>query len=189
MCQRDRLPVRRFFTLINICHAFQRQRFGHCDLYDDSVGFRHIGRGVADGSGRDQIAVFGDRQRFDQRDIRFLDMTGRDEFRAAAEVHIDVSDLIRVDRLAQRRVGLVRNALADRAGFGQFRIDFRTDGSAGVKVDLHFAAGFDLLGECVRDCFRVTGVGKAADADRHAVQDHFSSRLRARDQRFCACIA
>ena len=189
MCQRDRLPIRRLFALINICHTFQCQRFGHCDLHDDGVGFRHIGRGIADRSRRDQITGFRDRQCFHQRDIRFLDMAGRNEFRAAAEVHIDVADLIRVDRFAQRRVGLIRDALADRAGFRQFRIDFRADRSAGVKVDLHLAARLDLLGECVWDCFRVTGVGKAADADRHAVPDHFGSRFCAHDQRFCACIA
>lgn len=82
------------------------------------------------------MPVLGDGECLYEGDIRLSYISGCDKFRTAAEVHVDIADFTVVDSLAQGRIGLIRNALCDGAGFRQLGVNLRSHRGAGVKAPI-----------------------------------------------------
>ena len=128
------------------------------------------------------MPVLGDGECLYEGDIRLSYMSGCDKFRTAAEVHVDIADFTVVDSLAQGRIGLIRNALCDGAGFRQLGVNLRSHRGAGVKRNFNLTPILDLLRERMRHDLWITGIGKATDADGHAICNQARGIVRAHNQ-------
>ena len=109
-------------------------------------------------------------------------MSGCDKFRTAAEVHVDVVNISGIDGLAQSGIRLVRKASGYSAGFRQLGVNLRSHRGAGVKRNFNLTPILDLLRERMRHDLWITGIGKATDADGHAICNQARGIVRAHNQ-------
>ena len=98
-------------------------------------------------------------------------------------MHFGIFDFVVVDSVTHIFVGLVRGTAIDSAGFGQFAIQFRTNGSTGIEVDLDLCASLYLGCQSQGYGFRIAGRGEAGDTDVHVVLNVLGSSFGSRD--FC----
>ena len=97
----DRRSVGRIWNRDDICHALQFQWLPRVQLHDNFLCLKQIGGGIADSGRGNDVAVFGDGQRFNNGDIHRFQSTRADKLGTLRKVHIRIRDLPTVDILAE----------------------------------------------------------------------------------------
>ncbi len=151
-------------------HAFVLARSRSVQLDDHVFGGLYEDRGVAHGTGRDDLAVFGNGCRFDDRVVDLRQYALTDQFRHVGQMLVDVEHFTRVDLLALDRVALIGDALVDDAGFGHGLVSGRAHGGTGEQVDLELLF-LAALRQRSGEFLRLAEQGEATHPQRHAVFD------------------
>ncbi|MNZ84627.1 hypothetical protein D3C78_1033910 [compost metagenome] len=116
------------------------------------------------------MALFGDGDGLDHRDVRQLELVVAQLFDGFREVLVDEHHFAGVDRLAQGAVDLERHAPGQHAGFGELLVEVVAEAGAGHQADAQrLLAG--ALGQCAGHRLGFAGAGETAHADGHAVLD------------------
>ena len=175
---RDRETIRRIQRNVDIVHSLKSQRLGGIDLNDDNIRSLDIGRSIADGSRRNDVALFRDRGGLDDGNVNLVALheavTGH--LRRSAQIEIAVRNLARVDCLLYVLVRLVRHTEIDTFNRCQFAVKLRAYRSAGPKIDFERCL-LHALSQSVRDSLRITGRREAARTDAHTRLDKLGGFL------------
>ena len=148
-------------------------------LDDDYVRTLDKGWRVAN-RGRRNNAFLRDGDRLHKGNVNLSEEALTRLLRHLGEVHIDVVHEPGVDRIAQRRIRLIREALLDAARFRKCPVKFRS--RRGACPDIYFEwILLHALGNGKRNSLRIPRRRKSAGTDGHAVSKVLCRRLRTDD--------
>ena len=174
----------RILTHVNISHAYQVQRLGGVDFYNDFLCSVNIYRRVADSGCRIKFAVRSDLADFNYCKIRACyvftlhvgEEAGTYLLCNMGQVQIVVVYLACIDSFSQVGIGLVRHTVSDAVYSNQFGIDLGTGGSAGPDINLEWSF-FHAFCEFMHCNLRIAAGGKSGNTDDIARIEHFCCSL------------
>ena len=172
---------------VDVVEALELARLPVVDLEDHPVGLVEPRLVVAHRAARDEQSVGQDRRHLDDGDVERAVEAEPHLLGRVAQVGVDVVDLAGVDLAAQRRVGVVGQALGDGVRLGQDAVGLGSGGGTGPQADAEVLAGVvcgaGSSGECRRHGLGVAGAGEPAHPDVVAGADVLGGCLGGGDLR------
>ncbi|MNE52256.1 hypothetical protein D3C80_1469210 [compost metagenome] len=114
------------------------------------------------------MALLGDGDRFDDRDVRQLELLVAQLLDGLGQVLVDEHHRTVVDRLAQGAVDLEWHASGQHTGLGKLFVEVVAQAGAGHQADFQGRL-LGALGQRMGHGLGFAGAGKAAHADGHAI--------------------
>ena len=188
---RNRRAVRRVERHVNVVQILQPRMMIRVELDDDAVRELAVSRRVPAGGRERNLPVVRDFRRLDERRRHARDEPVAHVHRRVRKVHVVVAGFLRIDVLAQIRVGLIRRAEIDRVRLRENAVRRRGSRRPGKQVDFERAPGRMLrlrfFGERARDRLRRAGGGEAAETDVFAVPDESGGFFWTESSEFHGC--
>ena len=168
--QRNRPAIgRRLQAVIDVVHAFERQRLPRVHFQNHALGLLDPGLVVADRRTRNHPAILQHGRDLDQREIQLAQEAVLHELSHVAQVDVHVLHLAGVDALASLGIRLIRQPQMNAARHGERAVELRPGGGAGENADLKLLSAQVSVGDAARqrhgNCLGIAGAGESAHAD------------------------